>query len=388
MNTTGRTTTSNAEDREAPPLESGTFNHPDYLMDYLHALELERAGAQHHGFEALWDRITGRILEHDEIRRYEEIPRGEIKGSKSRTDRREQGNPEVDKVTFDLALDLNRVGEHWQAISLLTVLERTGFQRKAVIGTLGAILFYDLGEVEEALPYLQEAVFLSPYSELASLALFHARIDKGETERAFDEARRFLSLAGSEEYRRVLTTPRDSSGGATRPGAIGVAPQFFSFFEWVYEGVIPAAERRPIELEIERGLAQADKTVEELMQYVAAQREKTMKVTDRLLERKLIEQGRAIFRNEFAKRDANGRGRVLSALHAAIERLYPQRTGLAPDDSAATSSPRATTSGGIRMVKTSLRRAATSEEVRRKEEVERTIHNTLIFRGPPATGRD
>jgi predicted Zn-dependent protease len=69
---------------------------------------------------------------------------------------------------------------------------------------LGSIQL-ELGRKTEAASSFRQATLLSPKSELASLGLFHALWESGDTDGAFEEMKRFIAAAGpSDEYRKVL----------------------------------------------------------------------------------------------------------------------------------------------------------------------------------------
>jgi len=102
------------------------------------------------------------------------------------------------------ALTLRSDGHYDEALEILYRLEKTGIHRAAIVGVIGATLYYMKEDITLAMPYLREAVLLSPRSERASLALFHALFESGEIDAAFDEMRRYLKDNESPEYRRLL----------------------------------------------------------------------------------------------------------------------------------------------------------------------------------------
>ncbi len=91
-----------------------------------------------------------------------------------------------------------------EAIVVLERLLLTGMRRASVVAVLGLITYLELHDPEHALPYLREAALLSPSSELSSLTLFHALLQIGEIDEAFEESRRFLASNDSVNYRTVL----------------------------------------------------------------------------------------------------------------------------------------------------------------------------------------
>src|SRR5262245_17123411 len=93
---------------------------------------------------------------------------------------------------FSEALAMRDAGQPQAAIDTLLALEREGIERRSVVALIGLTFLYELGDETKALPFLQESVRLSPDSERASIGLFHALFDSGQTDRAFDEMKRFL----------------------------------------------------------------------------------------------------------------------------------------------------------------------------------------------------
>lgn len=121
---------------------------------------------------------------------------------------------DVFKRQFAEALKLLNAGEAKEAVCRLRSLLAYGQRRATLSGWIGTILLFDLDSPDLAIPYLQEAVSLSPRSKPASLNLCHALLGTGQAERAYSEARRFLSLMGFEGHCRLLaaTSPAPKSG--------------------------------------------------------------------------------------------------------------------------------------------------------------------------------
>jgi Tfp pilus assembly protein PilF len=76
--------------------------------------------------------------------------------------------------------------------------------RAQILCVLAGLLYYERNDPDRALPYLREAVALAPRAELASIPLFHVLMAKKSVDEAFDEARRFLALKESPEYRQLF----------------------------------------------------------------------------------------------------------------------------------------------------------------------------------------
>lgn len=111
------------------------------------------------------------------------------------------------EAEFNEALALKNAGNFHDALDKLyelAMLESAGRRHPAVIGVIAGILYYELEDIEQAMPFLVESVSLSPESVRASLALFHALFEQGETDKAFDEMKRFVSSVESGEYNELI----------------------------------------------------------------------------------------------------------------------------------------------------------------------------------------
>jgi len=107
-----------------------------------------------------------------------------------------------------------------------------------------------------------------------------------------------------------------------------IMPRFFDFFERVYQLTIPAGARQPIEAEIMQGLANSDRTVNDLIAYVH-ELQKILQSSDPQLQPGLHLKARETFRRQFQHAEANSRGRTLAVLRAVLEQIVPGSTGTA-----------------------------------------------------------
>lgn len=89
------------------------------------------------------------------------------------------------------------------AIRLLVPLAEANPSRAAIWGSLGRA-FFEAERWREAAAAFRQASILSPGSELASLGLFHSLWSTGAELEAFEEMRRFLMVAESDEYATLL----------------------------------------------------------------------------------------------------------------------------------------------------------------------------------------
>ena len=112
-------------------------------------------------------------------------------------------------VTINQAIELVENDQALAAIQLLVNLVAEFPKSSSVHGYLGWYLSGN-GKHEDAIAHTQEAVRLSPNSELASLIHFHALWDADQQVEALGEMRRFLKIRPLEEYANILRewTPR------------------------------------------------------------------------------------------------------------------------------------------------------------------------------------
>ena len=104
---------------------------------------------------------------------------------------------------FNKAIKLWKEKYFDEAISILLDIAYAYPSFPAVFGVLGAV-YRESGDLPNALKCFKKTTTLSPKSELASRGLFHCLFATGQKDKAFAEARRFLSLRHSDEYDRIL----------------------------------------------------------------------------------------------------------------------------------------------------------------------------------------
>jgi len=73
----------------------------------------------------------------------------------------------------------------------------------SVCGLLASIHF-ELDHFDEAAKVYKKAITISPKSETASLGLFHSLWHVGDTDGAFEEMKRYMTIAKSDEYEWLL----------------------------------------------------------------------------------------------------------------------------------------------------------------------------------------
>ena len=112
------------------------------------------------------------------------------------------GEIEAD-IEFANAIKLRDAGKTDAARRILERLAAGPFATCAVFVVLGT-LQWDQNLLPDAVQSFRRAVHIFPQSDLASLGLFHTLIESGFDDEAFDEMRRFLSIADSDEYRNLI----------------------------------------------------------------------------------------------------------------------------------------------------------------------------------------
>lgn len=108
-----------------------------------------------------------------------------------------------DRHFFQQALDLRGSGDHAAAVKILAQLISQDSNNIDALFLLGASLF-SLDRSQEAARAFREVLKLRPKNEPASLGLFHSLWKLGDRQGAYQEMRRFLSIADSREYEQLL----------------------------------------------------------------------------------------------------------------------------------------------------------------------------------------
>ena len=105
---------------------------------------------------------------------------------------------------FNEALRLfHEEGRAKEALEILSRIAELHPNFPAVFGVMGGI--YKLtGDLRNAARYFRRVIELNPKSELASRGLFMSLYRVGRKDEAWAEARRFLSIAESKEYVRMI----------------------------------------------------------------------------------------------------------------------------------------------------------------------------------------
>jgi Tfp pilus assembly protein PilF len=117
---------------------------------------------------------------------------------------------------FREATRMRDQGAFPEAIEILTKLAREPDAPAGVFGMLGHIQ-QQAGRLEDATVSFRRATQLAPRTELASLGLFHTLWERGLTDEAFEEIKRFQMLADSADYREIVAEVLERSKTRTDP---------------------------------------------------------------------------------------------------------------------------------------------------------------------------
>jgi tetratricopeptide (TPR) repeat protein len=107
------------------------------------------------------------------------------------------------KRLFERSFVLHENGNTKDAYDIRIALENYApTEERFIIASAQSL--QSLDKLEEAESKFRRAVFLNPSSELASLQLFHYLWSLDKNDQAFDEIRRFQSLAHSDDYVAIV----------------------------------------------------------------------------------------------------------------------------------------------------------------------------------------
>lgn len=104
---------------------------------------------------------------------------------------------------FERAMQFRQESKHQAACDKFVELLSEQLSNKTVLGML-SVCSFEMEGYELAAVYATKLVAVSPKSETASLVLFHSLWKMNREDEAFDEMRRFLSLASSDAYDELL----------------------------------------------------------------------------------------------------------------------------------------------------------------------------------------
>src|SRR6266542_3075194 len=112
------------------------------------------------------------------------------------------------KQAFSEAVKLKENGDLKSAMQILTELAVEEPESPAILAVLGDVC-WEMRLLDEAATVFKRAIALAPKLEAVSLGLFHCLWDSGKREEALDEAKRFMSLADSDDYRKIIKEIND-----------------------------------------------------------------------------------------------------------------------------------------------------------------------------------
>jgi tetratricopeptide (TPR) repeat protein len=104
---------------------------------------------------------------------------------------------------FHESIEYEDAGNHEEALAIRKALVKFDPTRNRFLLVLGRS-FENLGKLEEAEIFFRKAIRLYPDLELASKHLFHFFWDRGLTDEAFEEIKRFQSVSHSDDYMEIV----------------------------------------------------------------------------------------------------------------------------------------------------------------------------------------
>jgi len=116
---------------------------------------------------------------------------------------RQDRSPKYFEQQFDLAIDLKNQARWAEAQAVLERLVQEGLDSKGVLVLLG-LIYREQNLLPQAIETFKAAVEAAPYSELASLGLFHSYRDSKLIDPAYEEMKRFLAHSECEDYREIV----------------------------------------------------------------------------------------------------------------------------------------------------------------------------------------
>ncbi len=108
-----------------------------------------------------------------------------------------------DDLQFKKAIKLRDKGKFQEALNILEKLLPKHPKRPALLVLL-ADTHWEIGNFESAVDFFRSATAIRPRTEFVSLGLFHCLRDMGKQEEALDEAKRFMAIKDSKEYKGII----------------------------------------------------------------------------------------------------------------------------------------------------------------------------------------
>ncbi len=112
-------------------------------------------------------------------------------------------SPKLDKKIKEI-LKKKEAGQYQEALMDAENLS-TEYPDVASVFGLAASMYFEADQFDKAAEKYKKATEISPKSEAASLGLFHSLWQMDKNDQAFDEMKRYMSIAQSDEYNELLT---------------------------------------------------------------------------------------------------------------------------------------------------------------------------------------
>jgi tetratricopeptide (TPR) repeat protein len=116
-----------------------------------------------------------------------------------------KNDPELNQI-LQQGIDCKNEGDYHGAIGAFEEAIRKSPRCSLAYWLLGGVHYTFLNDPRAAIPYFQKGVQLSPKTEIASLALFHALWDTDQTFDALEEIKRYQLLTNwsSKDYLEIM----------------------------------------------------------------------------------------------------------------------------------------------------------------------------------------
>ena len=101
------------------------------------------------------------------------------------------------------AVRLKESGQLEAAKNILIRLAEEKPESTAILAVLGDV-YWDQGQLDDAVQTFRRAIVLSPTLEAVSLGLFHCLWKLGRRDEAIEEIKRFQMISDSQDYRDII----------------------------------------------------------------------------------------------------------------------------------------------------------------------------------------
>lgn len=107
------------------------------------------------------------------------------------------------KEQFNNAMELKNSKSYELALKIFFALKKKLPNSAQLLAAI-ADTYWKNNEIENAIKYFTQAIKLQPEWEVVSLGLFHCLWTIDETDKAFEEMKRFMAISDSLDYRAIV----------------------------------------------------------------------------------------------------------------------------------------------------------------------------------------